>query len=89
MNDDDEDDMGYDVILDNARLIQQIKDALGTAEDGEALVEVARNAHRAEQELAALQKRQEEDRAEATRVSQKALDEESKIYFSDERETFQ
>jgi hypothetical protein len=31
-----------------------IKEALGTEEDGEALVEVARNAHRAEMELAAL-----------------------------------
>lgn len=29
-------------------LIQSIKDALNTEEDGEALVEVARNAHRAE-----------------------------------------
>jgi hypothetical protein len=34
-------------------LIQSIKDALGTDEDDAALVEVARNAHRAEQELAA------------------------------------
>lgn len=33
---------------------QQIKDALGTDEDGDALIEVARNAHRAEQELAAI-----------------------------------
>lgn len=33
---------------------EAIKDALGTDEDGEALVEVARNAHRAERELAAL-----------------------------------
>lgn len=32
---------------------QQIKDALGTDEDGEALVRVARNAHTAEQELSA------------------------------------
>lgn len=38
--------------LDQARLIQRIKDALGTAEDGEALIEVARNAHKAELELA-------------------------------------
>lgn len=33
-------------------VIKRIKDALGTDEDGEALVEVARNAHRAEMELA-------------------------------------
>ena len=33
-------------------LIKHIQDALGTAEQGDALVEVARNAHRAEQELA-------------------------------------
>jgi ribosomal protein L7/L12 len=32
--------------------LHRIADALGTAETGEALVEVARNAHRAEQELA-------------------------------------
>lgn len=31
----------------------RIADALGTGERGEALIEVARNAHRAEQELAA------------------------------------
>lgn len=43
-------------------LIRQIQDALGTAEEGEALVEVARCAHRAEQELAAyLQVDEEED----------------------------
>ena len=28
--------------------LKQIADALGTAEDGDALIEVARNAHRAE-----------------------------------------
>lgn len=33
-------------------LIDRIADALGTAECGEALIEVARNAHRAEMELA-------------------------------------
>jgi hypothetical protein len=33
-------------------LIKCIQDALGTAETGDALVEVARNAHRAERELA-------------------------------------
>lgn len=33
-------------------LIKRIQDALGTAETGDALVEVARNAHRAEMELA-------------------------------------
>jgi len=33
-------------------LIDRIKAALGTEENGEALVEVARNAHRAEMELA-------------------------------------
>jgi hypothetical protein len=32
--------------------INRIADALGTAETGEALIQVARNAHRAEQELA-------------------------------------
>jgi hypothetical protein len=36
----------------DVELIVRIKDALGTDEDGEALVEVARNAHRAEMELA-------------------------------------
>lgn len=39
---------------DQARaFIKHIQDALGTAEEGEALIEVARNAHKAEQELAA------------------------------------
>lgn len=35
-----------------AELIKRIQDALGTEETGEALIEVARNAHRAELELA-------------------------------------
>lgn len=34
--------------------LEAIKSALNTEENGEALIEVARNAHRAEQELAAL-----------------------------------
>lgn len=34
------------------QLIERIKDALETEEDGDAPVEVARNAHKAEQELA-------------------------------------
>lgn len=34
--------------------IKRIQDALGTAEEGEALIEVARNAHKAEQELVAI-----------------------------------
>jgi predicted nucleic acid-binding protein len=33
--------------------INHIRDALGTEETGAALIEVARNAHKAEQELAA------------------------------------
>jgi len=33
-------------------LVKRIQDVLGTAEIGEALIEVARNAHRAELELA-------------------------------------
>ena len=41
-------------------LVKSIQDALGTAETGEALVEVARNACRAEQELAAIRKREQE-----------------------------
>ena len=36
----------------NEELIKLIQDALGTEETGEALVEVARNAHRCEMELA-------------------------------------
>jgi len=38
----------------NTAVINRIKDALGTAEDGLALVEVARNTHRAERELASM-----------------------------------
>jgi hypothetical protein len=38
-------------------LLYSIQNALGTEETGDALVEVARNAHRAEQELAALKRR--------------------------------
>lgn len=38
-------------------LINAIRGALGTEEDGEALVEVARDAHRAEQELAAMKRK--------------------------------
>lgn len=34
--------------------IKHIQDALGTAENGDALIEVARNAHKAEQELASM-----------------------------------
>jgi hypothetical protein len=45
----------------SAELIQRIKDALGTAEDGEALVEVALNAHAAEMELAGIKRRAEYD----------------------------
>ena len=41
-------------------LIQRIKDALDTEEDGDALVEVASNARRAEQELAELMLKQDE-----------------------------
>lgn len=33
-------------------LVKHIQDALGTAETGNALIEVARNAHKAEMELA-------------------------------------
>lgn len=40
---------------------QGIKDALGTDEDGDALIEVARNAHRAEQELAALKRNPDDE----------------------------
>lgn len=39
--------------LDMIDLLTRIQDALGTAETGDALVEVARNAHRAERTLAA------------------------------------
>lgn len=38
-----------------ARHVQDIRDALGTAEEGDNLVEVARAAHRAEQRCAALE----------------------------------
>lgn len=41
-----------DIAADRAFLIERIKAALGTQEDGEALIEVARNAHRAELKLA-------------------------------------
>ncbi len=37
-------------------LIWRIQSALGTEETGDALVEVARNAHRAEQKLASIQR---------------------------------
>lgn len=40
-------------------LVDRIREALGTEEDGDALVEIARNAHRAEQELAAIIKKEE------------------------------
>jgi len=46
--------------IDANELIQRIKDALGTDEDGDALIEVARNAHRAERDLA----QQESDAAD-------------------------
>jgi len=36
--------------------LKRIADALGTEERGEALVEIARNAHRAEQKLAAFER---------------------------------
>lgn len=42
-------------------LIEAFKSALGTAETGNALVEVARKAHRAEQELAALKRKLTEE----------------------------
>lgn len=38
-------------------LVKRLADALGTEETGEDLIEVARNAHRAEQELAARKRR--------------------------------
>jgi hypothetical protein len=41
-------------------LIKRIQDALGTAEEGDALVEVALNAHLAEMELAARKRADEE-----------------------------
>jgi hypothetical protein len=42
-------------------LLADIQDALGTEESGQALVEVARNAHKAEQELAAQLKLEQKD----------------------------
>lgn len=44
-----------------AELIQQIKDALGTDEDDYELVKIARNAHRAEMDLAAILRKQQEE----------------------------
>lgn len=44
-----------DIIENYQKLIKRIQDALGTEETGDALVEVARNAHKAERELAAIQ----------------------------------
>jgi len=41
----------------DAELINRIRDALGTAEEGENLIAVARDAHRAEMELAALMRK--------------------------------
>lgn len=41
----------------NGMIYEQIKAALGTQEDGADLVIVARNAHKAEQELAAFKRR--------------------------------
>lgn len=41
------------------RLLSEIQHALGTEETGDALVEVASNAHRAEQELAGIVKMEE------------------------------
>lgn len=46
-------------IINACNTYQAIKDALDTDEDGEALVEVARNAHRAERELAAIRQNKE------------------------------
>lgn len=44
------------------QLLQRIKDALATDENGEALIEVARNACRAEMELASMKMQLEEGR---------------------------
>lgn len=41
----------------DSNIIEQIKAALGTQEDGADLVIVARNAYKAEQELAAFKRR--------------------------------
>lgn len=49
---------------DNAALIKRIQDALCTAENGDALVDVARNAHRAEQKCARLVRELDEVRNE-------------------------
>lgn len=54
-------------------LIQSIKDALGTAEDGEALVEVARNAHKAEMELAARLRKEQEEQDELQSINTEML----------------
>lgn len=50
------------------KLIQQIKDALGTDENGAALIEVARNAHRAEMELASLTRKVREAGTESEMI---------------------
>ena len=47
--------------MSNLELIQRIKDALGTAECGEALIEVARTAHAAEMHLAYLMRKESTD----------------------------
>jgi hypothetical protein len=44
-----------------AELLRRVQDALGTAETGDGLVQVARDAHAAERELAALRRRADED----------------------------
>jgi ribosomal protein L14 len=43
-------------------LLADIQDALGTEESGEALVEVARNAHKAELELAAIKIKEDNEK---------------------------
>ncbi len=43
---------GLGVAVQANPIVKRIQDALGTAETGEDLVEVARNAHKAEQDLA-------------------------------------
>lgn len=50
------------IVSADAELIRRVQAALGTEEEGEALVEVARNAHRAELELAARIRRQDHNR---------------------------
>lgn len=45
----------------DSELIDRIRDALGTAEEGENLIAVARDAHRAEMELAAFVRRKLEE----------------------------